>query len=376
MAAGVYLHIPFCKSRCSYCDFATDVYRNDEAVERYVAGLCLEIQAFDPSADAGGSACDTIYFGGGTPSLLTAKHVERILDSVHKTFTLAPDAEVTMEMNPATVTPEALRDYQSLGVNRASFGVQTFNDRALKLLARGHDANDARETFQMLREAGFENVSFDLIAGLPNQTLKDWEKNLDEAIKLSPEHLSLYLLEIHQGTPLAEQVRSGRQPQPDEHLAARMYEMMLDKLAAAGYEQYEISNFARAGFESRHNSKYWRLEPVLGFGVSAHSFDGFERYSNERDTAKYVELIERTGSAEVSREKIEAASEFVFLGLRMENGIRLSEFEGRYGFDLSERFASELASFREADLVETMDDRLRLTRKGKLFSNEVFAAFV
>ena len=228
----------------------------------------------------------------------------------------------------------------------------------------------------MLREAGFENVSFDLIAGLPNQTLKDWEKNLDEAIKLSPEHLSLYLLEIHQGTPLAEQVRSGRQPHPDEELAARMYEMMLDKLAAAGYEQYEISNFARAGFESRHNSKYWRLEPVLGFGVSAHSFDGFARYSNERDTAKYVELIERTGSAEVSREKIEAASEFVFLGLRMENGIRLSEFEGRYGFDLSERFASELASFREADLVETMDDRLRLTRKGKLFSNEVFAAFV
>ena len=265
MAPGIYLHIPFCKSRCSYCDFATDVYRSEDGVERYVAALCKELSREPPE---GGIHCaDTIYFGGGTPSLLAPLQVENILRSVHSVFDVTPDAEITMEMNPATVTPETLRDYKSLGINRASFGVQTFNDRALKLLARGHDANDARETFQMLRCAGFDNVSFDLIAGLPNQTLKDWERNLDEAIKLSPEHLSLYLLEIHEGTPLAEQVRSGRLPMPDEDLAARMYEMMLDKLVAAGYEQYEISNFSRPGFESLHNTKYWRLEPVYGFGV-------------------------------------------------------------------------------------------------------------
>ncbi len=267
MDAGVYLHIPFCKSRCSYCDFATDVYRDPGAVERYVDALVTEISLFSGTVNA-----DTVYFGGGTPSLLSPEQVERVLRAVRSKFTLAPDAEITMEMNPATVTPESLAAYRSLGVNRASFGVQTFDDRALKLLARGHDAADPRNTFSMLREAGFDNVSFDLIAGLPGQTLAQWRRNLDEAIALSPEHISLYLLEIHQGTPLAEQVRSGRQPTPDDELAAEMYELMLDQLAAAGYEQYEISNFSRPGFESRHNSKYWTIDAVLGFGVSAHSF--------------------------------------------------------------------------------------------------------
>lgn len=281
-----------------------------------------------------------------------------------------------MEMNPATVTPETLRDYKALGVNRASFGVQTFDDRSLKLLARGHDAKDARSTFKMLRDAGFDNVSFDLIAGLPGQTLEDWEKNLNEAISMSPEHLSLYILEIHQGTPLAEQVRSGRQPQPDDQLAAEMYEMMLDKLANAGYEQYEISNFSKPGFASRHNTKYWTLDPVFGFGVSAHSFDGTQRYSNERDTAKYVEMMEKNESAEVMRETIDLASEFVFLGLRMESGIDLPSFAERFGFDLIDKYDAAIERLIDAELVETTENSLWLTRKGKLFSNEVFSVFV
>lgn len=379
MTGGVYFHIPFCKSRCSYCDFATDVYRESGAVERYVAALCKEIEINTVSydlANARASAIDSVYFGGGTPSLLTPEQVKRIMETVHSRFTIVEDAEITMEMNPATVTPETLGGYRELGVNRASFGVQTFDDRALKLLARGHDANDARQTFKMLREAGFENVSFDLIAGLPNQTLSDWQCNLDEAIRLSPEHLSLYLLEIHQGTSLAEQVRSGRQPHPDEELAAEMYEMMLDKLAAAGYEQYEISNFSRPGCESRHNSKYWRLEPVHGFGVSAHSFDGVERYANERDTAKYVDRIEKFSGAEVMREKIDPASEFVFLGLRLEKGVDLGEYEQRFKRDLAAEFGGEIKDLREAGLVEVGNEKIKLTRKGKLFSNEVFAVFV
>ncbi len=394
--AGVYLHIPFCKSRCSYCDFATDVYRDAATVERYVDALCVEVKNFQPQINADDADkiavsdlrhlrlsaaknlvdIDTVYFGGGTPSLLTPSQLEQILNVVHDTFDISPAAEITMEMNPATVTPETLAEYKALGVNRASFGVQTFNDRALKLLARGHDANDARKTFRMLRDAGFENVSFDLIAGLPRQTLEDWRRNLDEALKLSPEHISLYLLEIHAGTPLAEQVRSGRQPQPDDELAAEMYELMLDKLAAAGYEQCEISNFARAGFESRHNTKYWRLDPVFGFGVSAHSFDGQMRYANERDTAKYVESMENKNSAEVTREQIDLASEFAFLGLRMENGIDLVEYKDRFEIDLFEKYNSELAALADADLIEIGHGRLRLTRKGKLFSNEVFAIFV
>jgi len=388
MRPGVYLHIPFCKSRCSYCDFATDVWRDSGAVERYVDALCREIEGGNPSGREGvgavpqddtlptgrvsASHIDTIYFGGGTPSLLEPEQIERILNAVTSVFSVAESAEITMEMNPATVTPEKLDAFRKLGINRASFGVQTFNERDLKLLARGHDADDARQTYRMLREAGFANISFDLIAGLPGQTIEDWSRNLDEAIAMEPEHLSLYLLEIHEGTPLAEQVRSGRRTPIDDELAAEMYEMMLDRLAAAGYEQYEISNFAKPGFESRHNTKYWRLDPVYGFGVSAHSFDGRERYANERDTAKYVSSIEEEGSAEVFREIVNIGSETAFLGLRLNEGVDIEAYERRFGAELSLK-SSELI---ERGLVESADGRLRLTRKGMLFSNEVFAEFV
>lgn len=372
MTAGVYLHIPFCKSRCSYCDFATDVYRSADTVERYVEALVKEIGLFKST----GIEADTIYFGGGTPSLLTAEQVEQILAAVRSKFAISPGAEITMEMNPATVTPETLAAYRDLGVNRASFGVQTFDDTELKRLARGHDAQDARETLRMLREAGFDNISFDLIAGLPRQTLADWERNLVEALGLAPEHLSLYLLEIHEGTPLAEQIRSERQPLPDDSLAADMYELMLEKVGAAGFRQYEISNFAKPGRESRHNSKYWTLDPVYGFGVSAHSFDGFERYANERDTAAYVNLVEKLGSAEGYRERTDVASEFAFLGLRLNRGIGLAGYKKRFGQDLRERYAEDLERLTEVGLIEFDNETLRLTSRGMLYSNEVFAIFV
>ncbi len=372
MAAGVYLHIPFCKSRCSYCDFATDIYRSDEVVERYVAALIAEVGFRRSAADQTVRRIDTIYFGGGTPSLLSPDQLKRIINAIEVSFECAADLEITMEMNPGTVTAEKLDRYRNLGVNRASFGVQTFNDRDLKLLARGHDANDARTTYWLLREAGFENVSFDLIAGLPDQTLDDWSQNLDEAIAMSPEHLSLYLLEIHEATPLAEQLRSGRRPLPDAELAAEMYELMLDRLAAAGYQQYEISNFSKPGFESRHNNKYWRLEPVFGFGVSAHSFDGRERFANERDTNAYVRLIEGVGAAETFRETADLSAEFVYLGLRLNEGIDVAEYQERFGRNIDQT----IERLTEDGLVSRTNGRLRLTRKGMLYSNEVFAEFV
>lgn len=369
MSAGVYLHIPFCKSRCSYCDFATDVYRDSGEVERYVDAICSEIRN---SKFEIRNFIDTIYFGGGTPSLLDPQQAEKILNSVLSVFSVAKDPEITMEMNPATVTPEKLDAYKKLGINRASFGVQTFNERDLKLLARGHDANDARQTYCILREAGFDNISFDLIAGLPGQTMDDWKRNLDEAAAMSPEHISLYLLEIHDATPLAEQVRSGRRTPIEDELAAEMYEVMLDRLAAEGYEQYEISNFAKPGFGSRHNTKYWTMEPVFGYGVSAHSFVGRSRFANERNTARYVDMIESTGSAETYREQIDLASETAFLGLRMNRGIDIAEYERQFGIDL----AQKTASLAEKGLIEASNGRVRLTRRGMLFSNEVFAEFV
>jgi len=353
------------------------VYKNSEAVERYVSALCKEIgESKSHHVTNSGTQIDTIYFGGGTPSLLTPAQVGQILQSVNDKFTISPDTEITMEMNPATVTPETLKTYRSLGINRASFGVQTFDDTELKRLARGHTAQDARDTFRMLRDAGFENISFDLIAGLPRQTLADWERNLDEALRMHPEHLSLYLLEIHEGTPLAGQIRSKRQPLPDENLAAEMYELMLDKTAAASYEQYEISNVTKPGFESKHNSKYWRLEAVYGFGVSAHSFDGHERYANERSTEAYIRLVEKLGAAEVMREKINAESEFAFLGLRLNQGIDIDEYKERFGTNLLDLHGDDLEQLRDADLLEITDHRLHLTRRGMLFSNEVFAAFI
>ncbi|MEQ1764409.1 MAG: radical SAM family heme chaperone HemW [Pyrinomonadaceae bacterium] len=368
MSGGVYIHIPFCKSRCSYCDFATDVYRSNDAVERYVTALSAEIRAFEPRR----IAIDTIYLGGGTPSLLSPSQLESILGETREVFDVSADAEITLEMNPATVTASSLAEYRELGVNRASFGVQTFNERDLKLLARGHDANDARTTFELLRKAGFDNVSFDLIAGLPGQSVNDWRRNLDEAVSMKPEHLSLYLLEIHEGTPLAEQLRSGRRPMPDEELAAEMYELMIDTLEAAGYRQYEISNFAKPGFESHHNTKYWRMDPVYGFGVSAHSFDGTERYANDRDTASYVERLTGGGQVEVYRERINQASESVFLGLRLNEGIDMAAHLARFGIDVTDK----VAALESDGLVEVEAGRVRLTRRGMLFSNEVFAEFV
>ena len=391
MASGVYLHIPFCRSRCSYCDFATDVFKNNETVERYVDALCKEIAEArtlvraqlgeeDALTNVRASALiETIYFGGGTPSLLSPAQLEKILNSIHQKFSVEPNSEITMEMNPATVTAETLRDYKSLGVNRASFGAQTFDDTELKRLGRGHTAEDVRETCQLLRNAGFENVSFDLIAGLPRQTLKDWERNLDEALKLKPEHLSLYLLEIHEGTPLAEQIRTKRQPMPDEDLAGEMYELMIEKTAAKGYAQYEISNFSLPARESLHNSKYWRCEPVFAFGVSAHSFDGRTRRANERDTNAYVKLVESGASPVVSETELsheQLSAEFAFLNLRLAKGLDLGDYERRFGVAIGEEFAEDLDRFEKAGLVEFAGDRLRLTRKGFLFSNEVFAVFV
>ncbi|HNU09020.1 MAG TPA: radical SAM family heme chaperone HemW [Pyrinomonadaceae bacterium] len=376
MKSGVYIHIPFCKSRCSYCDFATDVYRGRAAVDRYVNALVKEIS--DPNSEFPNptSQIETLYFGGGTPSLLSPRQLESIVSAVSDRFALADDLELTLEMNPATVTPEKLRAYRSIGVNRASFGVQTFNNRDLKLLARGHDATDARLTYIHLREAGFENVSFDLIAGLPGQSIDDWQTNLEEAVALAPEHLSLYLLEIHEGTPLAAQLRSQRRPVPNEDVAAEMYELMLEMTASAGLDQYEISNFARSGFESRHNSKYWTLDPVFGFGVSAHSFDGRERYSNERDTNLYVNAIESGASAVVAREPAELRSEFVFLGLRMMRGVDFAEYERRFGEDLRVRNGEGIDRLSSLGLIVADERRMKLTRRGALLSNEVFAEFL
>jgi len=384
--AGVYIHIPFCRARCSYCDFATGAYEGALA-ETYVRALAREIETFahdDAHAFAHDDErveVDTVYFGGGTPSLLSTAQAARLLDAVARRFKVCAGAEVTLEMNPGTVTPDSLRALRALGINRASFGAQTFDDRDLRRLGRTHNAADTRRTLSMLRDAGFDNISFDLIAGLPEQTLDAWERNLDEALRLRPEHLSLYLLEVHAGTPLAEQIREGRYRAPDADLAAEMYRLLVERTRAAGLAQYEISNFCAPGRESRHNMKYWTGDPYFGFGCSAHSFDGASlRWSNERDTLAYVRLIEEKGSAVVTRDRLDAderSAEALFLGLRLlARGVNLAEHRARFRRDVRADYAEDLARFREAGLITIEGDTLRLTPAGALLSNEVFAAFV
>jgi oxygen-independent coproporphyrinogen-3 oxidase len=382
--AGIYIHIPFCRTRCSYCDFATGAYEQALA-KRYVSGLIKEIAAWSEMKEP--AAVDTVYFGGGTPSLLTAAQVERILKAVYARFHVLEGVEITLEINPASVTGaqgdaelshEKLRHLRTLGINRASFGAQTFDDRELKLLGRTHDSAQIGETFRALRDADFANINFDLIAGLPGQSLNGWKRNVAAALELRPEHLSLYLLDVHQGTPLADQISRGMRPKPDDDLAAEMYAGMIETVCAAGYEHYEISNFCLQGFDSKHNTKYWACAPYYGFGNSAHSFDGVNRrWANERETTNYIELIERNESPITERTELseeDQRSEAIFLGLRLMNGISLTSYQERFGRDLGAEHNGEMDRLKEAGLIEMEGDRLKLTSRGAVLSNEVFAA--
>ena len=374
-AAGLYVHIPFCSSRCSYCDFATGLYQS-ELAERYVHAVVAEIR----SSHHIDRHVDTIYFGGGTPSLLSPSQLDRILFALHDHFELDDSLEITLEINPGSVNSEKLREFHRLGVNRASFGAQTFDDAELAKLGRSHTAADTLKTFAELRSSGFANVSFDLIAGLPGQTLAQWQRNIDTALELQPDHLSFYLLEVHSGTPLAEHIRRGIQPVPDDDLAGVMYEWMLERASDDGYEHYEISNLCRPGFYSRHNVKYWTGAPYYGFGCSAHSYDGqTHRWSNQRDVLKYVELVEAGASPVVDEQQLsetDVRAEAVFLGMRLMQGIDIRRYRESFGVDLRAEHGEDLDRFSKAGLIEFAGDQIRLTRTGALLSNEVFSAFV
>jgi oxygen-independent coproporphyrinogen-3 oxidase len=356
------------------------MYESDAAA-RYVRALTKEISSWNEVTP---EKVDTIYFGGGTPSLLTVDQLESVLYAVRNRFAVNEAAEITLEINPgdggATRHSRAvtMRAWRQLGINRGSFGAQTFDDGELKMLGRTHDSADIGQTFELLREAGFANINFDLIAGLPHQTLAGWKRNLERALQLRPEHLSLYLLDVHEGTPLHDQIERGMRPKPDEDVAAEMYSLMIGEVCAAGYEHYEISNFCLPGFESRHNTKYWTREPYYGFGNSAHSHDGARRrWANERDATKYVEVIEGGDSAIVERNELseeDARSEAIFLGLRLMRGIDLPGYQTDFGSDLRGQFNGELNRLKDAGLIELDDTSLKLTTRGALLSNEVFAA--
>lgn len=379
---GIYLHLPFCHSKCTYCGFVTRSF-DDDLSKQYLAALEQEIRTFPPSGTVVSQerpVIDTIYLGGGTPSILTPAAIGRLLDACRERFELTEQAEITIEVNPGDTQADRLEGFRTCGINRASLGVQSFLDHQLRATGRDHTADQSRAAVAALRAAGFDNLSLDLIAGLPNQTMDEWKYNLHQALALKPEHLSLYLLEVKEGTKLADQILSGKLPTPDDDLAAEMYELLLDMLEQEGFEAYEISNFARSrALRSRHNLKYWTDIPFFGFGVGAHSYDGDERYRNPSSIHDYLQLMSTQGMAVIdrtSRRPEEKFYEALMMGLRLREGVHLPSLTSQYAISLSSTFTQEVQRLLEAEAVEFQADQLRLTRRGVLVSNEVFVALM
>lgn len=372
---GLYLHIPFCEAKCTYCYFAIDPRRPDAEREgRYVRARLREMER-----TAGRIAADTLYFGGGTPSLLSPARIARLIETAQERFQLAPDAEISLEANPRDLDLAGLRAVRAAGVNRLSVGVQSFDDGVLKEMGRLHTAADAGAAVESARRAGFENVSADLILGWPGETRERWHRNLESLAALHPDHVSLYLLEVDGKTLLAHRVRQGRLELPDEDLIADLYAESVSWFARAGLERYEISNFARHGYESRHNGKYWDDASFLGFGMSSHSYHAGRRFWNLDGYASYCRAIETTGHAFAGERVLsvrERLGEVLFTGLRRRDGVDLDAVRGRYGREPLDEFGESLRRTFEAGLLEQSDGRLRLTERGVLLSNEVFQSFV
>jgi len=373
---GLYVHIPFCSAICNYCNFNRGLFDADLKA-LYVDALVREIQAAGTPESL--EPADTIYFGGGTPSLLSAEDVARIIGACRSAFDVAADVEVTLEANPETVSVPNLAAFRAAGVNRLSYGVQSLRDDELVRLSRLHGASRAREAYAESRAAGFDNVSLDLMMWLPQQTPDQWLQSVDGAIALAPEHLSLYMLEVYPNAPLRDEMARGQWSQAPDEDAVEMYLEAMARLEGAGLRQYEISNVARDGRRSRHNVKYWVDGEWFGFGCGAHSTRGGVRWKNVASTAEYVE---RTGAGASTRIDVRTLSpaerlgDALFTGLRLVEGLDLAAIGARYQTDLWTRFGPDLLPFLDEGLLERDGSQLRLTRRGMLMANEVMAVFV
>jgi len=375
-SAGIYVHIPFCAAICNYCNFNRGLHE-EGLRQRYVRALIDDIRSFaDPTITA-----DTIYFGGGTPSLLDPSEVAAIVAACRDSFSIAPLAEITMEANPESSPGSTLEKFRAAGANRLSFGVQSFHDEELGRLGRLHSSQTARDAVRAARAAGFDNVSLDLMMWLPGQTTAGWLSNVDALIDLEPDHASLYLLEIYPNAPLRDEMaRAGWSVAPDDD-AAEMYVEGLARLDRAGYEQYEISNVARpASRRARHNLKYWQEGEWLAFGCGAHATFRGERWRTISTTTEYIDRIAAGQDVRLDRRTLgetEQLEEALFMGLRLTDGLDLADLRRRYGIDIWARYGQDLATYVSAGwLLHEPGRRLALTRSGMLLANDVMAVFI
>lgn len=364
---GIYIHIPFCLQKCAYCDFCSFPKKSGSDMRAYTHELCRRLALVAPSATK--RVVDTVYFGGGTPTILPIDCFERLLEELRTHYALTPDCEITCECNPATADRAYLSSLRTLGVNRLSIGLQSADAHELTLLGRAHGVTDFFTCFSDARTAGFDNISADLMYGIPDQTLQSFSATLDTLISLAPEHISAYGLKIEDGTRFARE--RDRLSLPDEDVEWEMYRLCGERLAQAGYEKYEISNFARPGRESRHNLRYWQGRDYLGFGVAAHSCFLGERFGNSRDLSAFLRGEDIT-EERIALTEHDRYEEFVMLGLRLASGIDERELLLRYGKDFERAFPS-LPLYLSHGLMQVRDRRLSFTDRGFFVSNSILA---
>lgn len=372
---GIYVHIPFCKKKCKYCDFISFSCFGEKENE-YVNSLIKEIENKKCS-----NVVSTIYIGGGTPSIIDSKNIIKILDAIYSNFNVLDDAEITIEVNPGTVTKEKLEDYKNAGINRLSIGLQSAENRILSLIGRIHTYEEFLKTYNLAREIGFKNINVDLMLAIPTQTENELLNSVETVINLNPEHISLYSLILEEGTELEKLVSKNELNLLDEKIERKMYWDTKKLLEKNGYIHYEISNFSKKGFESKHNVDCWNQEEYLGIGLAAHSYYNNKRFSNTDDLEEYIENIknndfEKNIELHEVQDKPNKMKEFMMIGLRKIEGVKISEFEKRFRINPLFYFRFEISRLTDEDLIEVDLDNIKLTKKGLDLANQVFEEFI
>lgn len=373
---GLYIHIPFCRQKCLYCDFPSWAGKEGQ-MQGYVDALTKEIRK--RGTEYTDKQVVSVFFGGGTPTTLTIPMLEQLMQAVFESWNIAEDAEITTEANPGMLDGEMAAALKKMGFNRLSMGVQAWQNRLLKELGRIHTIEVFRENFKAVREAGFTNINTDLMFALPNQTMEDWQETVKNIVAMNPEHISAYSLIIEEGTPFYDRYEKGELKPAEEELDREMYHWAVDYLAEHGYEQYEISNFAKKGRQSRHNRIYWQAEEYLGMGLGSHSYMNGERFHNIYDLQEYIRA---DGDVSLLKEDIEriteedALAEFMFLGLRLAEGVSFAGFEERFGQGMKNIYGSQIEELVKDGLLEEDGIGIRLTKRGVDISNYVFEKFL